>query len=707
MRATNILQYRKDPRLVVGLPLLVVVALSLVYYLMQNAQELTPEAMSSRVLLFALWNVNLILVLGIGFVMLRAVIKIVVERQRGVIGSRFRTKLVATYVATSLVPIVLLFIVATDLLRVSIDRWFNLPVRTIVSNSGAIAASAQERALAEALRTAEEIADSAGGGANVDRVLARARRYHNVDAVGIYEGGVVTKLLGDPRAPIHELPEPSPRFLAEVAAAGSAWKIDVGPGGSWLRQAVAIPSKEGEPRIAVAAVFVPAVMSRMIDETLIAQKNFEQLEAQRPALKASQTSLFLTVTLFLLFGALWTAIIVSRRITTPIHALATGTATLARGNYDYRIELRASDEFGLLIDSFNKMAAQLESQRAAVGESTARLEEERVYLATVLESVSTGIISFTEDLRVASVNEAAERILGISEDPLGRRFDELFQGELAGIASALGAAFSGARGPREVTIFRGAEVRYLDVAAARLAGAAPGGWVVAIEETTELVRAQKLAAWSEAARRIAHEIKNPLTPIQLSAERIARRFRDSDSETGRVIEEGCRTIVAEVAQLKRMVDEFSRFARMPAVHLEETSIGDIVRQLANLYAEVKPGVTVTAAVDPFLRAVVDGQQIRRALINLLDNAIDATDAGEISIRAAREERKLVIEVADPGRGVPEPDKERLFLPHFSTKERGTGLGLAIVHRIVTDHDGRITVSDNRPSGTRFEIEIPA
>jgi len=260
---------------------------------------------------------------------------------------------------------------------------------------------------------------------------------------------------------------------------------------------------------------------------------------------------------------------------------------------------------------------------------------------------------------------------------------------------------------REVTLIRGGELRYLEVSVARLSGGGDEGWVVAIEDSTSLVQAQKLAAWNEAARRIAHEIKNPLTPIQLSAERIARKFRNDDPEFARVVDEGTKTIVSEVGQLKRMVDEFARFARMPAVHLRHAQLAEILQQAAGLYNNVKPGVSVSVAVEEDIELLVDPEQISRAVGNLLKNAVEATESGEVRVSARRAPHRVVIEVADPGRGVPDADKEKLFLPYFSTKGRGTGLGLAIVHRIVNDHDGRISVHDNHPRGTRFEIELPA
>jgi nitrogen fixation/metabolism regulation signal transduction histidine kinase len=247
----------------------------------------------------------------------------------------------------------------------------------------------------------------------------------------------------------------------------------------------------------------------------------------------------------------------------------------------------------------------------------------------------------------------------------------------------------------------GGELHYLELSAARLGSGA--GWVLAMENSTQLVQAQKLAAWNEAARRIAHEIKNPLTPIQLSAERIARKY--GREEPG--IQEGCQIIVDEVGHLKRMVDEFARFARMPAIHLRHAQLAEILQQAAGLYRDVKPGVTISVDVAPDIELLMDPEQIRRAVGNLLKNAVEATESGEIRVSARRAPHRVVIEVADPGRGVADSDKDKLFLPYFSTKGRGTGLGLAIVHRIVRDHDGQIHVHDNHPRGTRFEIELPA
>ena len=717
MKASTILGYRKDPRFVITVPLVLFIATSLVYYLMLRARELSPEALTSRLLLFALWNINVILILGILFVLIRNVIKLVLERQRGVAGSRFRTKLVLTYLATAMVPIALLFFVATDLLRVSIDRWFNTPVRTILTNSESIAEALQTSAIELSGRAAAEVAEALEGGgiARMDQALRHVRAHQGVDVAGIYENGAVLNLLADPRSPVHQMREPSAQFLEKITADGSAFKIEVSPTGKWIRAGRRVDT-QGRRRVAIAGVFLPADVARMVDENVVANANFQQLEAQRQALKASQTSMFLTVTLFVLFGTLWISIYVSRRITVPVQALAEGTRTLAGGDYGHRIEMRATDELGQLIESFNSMAEQLEQQRDALTDSNRQTEEvnhrladERAYLSRILESVSTGILACTDQLELLSINRAALRILQLTEEPAqGTRLDEVLVGDLGPIGGYLRELRRREPRPREVSLSRGGEILYLEISAARMTSLEKSiGWVVAIEDSTQLMRAQKLAAWSEAARRIAHEIKNPLTPIRLSADRIRKKFQAGDADVAQAVDDGCRTIVNSVTELQSMVDEFSRFARMPAVNLRMSDVTAILREAVQLYTEVKPGVTLEADITDGLQAVVDPDQIRRAVINLLDNAIEATDEGSVRLYARLRGKLLRIEVSDTGRGVPAADRERLFLPYYSTKEKGTGLGLAIVHRIVKDHDGHITVHPNQPRGTRLEIEIPA
>ena len=344
------------------------------------------------------------------------------------------------------------------------------------------------------------------------------------------------------------------------------------------------------------------------------------------------------------------------------------------------------DELETLVQSFNRMTRELERNKQVIERShrelvatNERLAGERALIATVLENVAAGVISIGADGRILTCNGAALGMLAQSED-------QVLHLGLGGEWRTLAVKVTG-----------------MQDASRRLSGR-----VVLLEDLTELTKAQRLAAWTEAARGIAHEIKNPLTPIRLAAERLLKKEREGREELGPAVEEAVETIVREVKSMQAMVDEFSRYARMPGPRPAEVDLERLVDDTLNLYRKLKPGVEVEAEVeDDAKQAWVDPEQLKRALINLLDNAIEATEApGRVAVAAHRANGHLEIQVADTGRGIPRPERHKLFLPHFSTKGRGTGLGLAIVHRIVTDHHGSIRVDDNHPQGTVFTIELP-
>jgi two-component system nitrogen regulation sensor histidine kinase NtrY len=356
---------------------------------------------------------------------------------------------------------------------------------------------------------------------------------------------------------------------------------------------------------------------------------------------------------------------------------------------------------------------QLERGNRELVSTNQRLAGERALIAAVLENVAAGVVSIDAQGRIFTCNEAALAMLRQHEEEVSGRLytDAWSDPERAKLAARLGEDRASGERSREVHLTLGGEQKTFETKVTELVDAdgTVRGKVLVLEDLTELFKAQQLAAWSEAARRIAHEIKNPLTPIRLAAERILKKQRQSDPTLPRAIEEGGDIIVREVGRLQAMVDEFSRFARMPRPHPAAVDLAKLVADTLHLYRNLKPGVEVSSRLDGDLSRVrLDGEQMRRALINLLDNAVEATDApGSVTVSARCDDGQLEIQVADSGRGIPPEAKEKLFLPYFSTKGRGTGLGLAIVHRIVTDHHGTIRVEDNRPVGTVFTLELPA
>jgi len=698
---TEIQRRRKDNRLIVGLVLAVLFVWAAVSVLERRADD--PATITRGLILFVLSYLNITLIAAVLFVFGRTLFKTWLGRRRGELGSQFTTKLLVTYVGLTAIPIGALFFTATGLLQRSIDRWFSTPVREVVEKARTLQDLGEKRILEEALEGARSLA--AGAAEPAAPALEAFRKEHRLDSVEIYREGRRIALAAEEPSEVPPLPREN---LGET-------KIEVLRDGAHRYRA----SRGVGGDIWVAGVRIPPAEARAMASITSAWSEYRKLEAQKPAIKAANISTFLLITLAILFASIWTGTTLARRITGPIAALAESTRRLRAGDLSARVAVPADDELGVLVDSFNQMAAGLQETRDALlrsneelQASNQRLDLERRLFSTVLESVTTGVLAFDAEGHVLVCNPAARSLLalsgGVSLESLRKR------AELAPLAALIDQARGGALagGSRQWTVPAEDGERRLEAAVRRLAAASAGergGWVVAIEDTTHVAREQKLAAWSEVARRVAHEIKNPLTPIRLSAERIAKRLRTGGPGLAEAVERGTRVIVEEVDFLKSLVDEFSRFARLPEMRPEPTDLPALTSSAVRLFEGAREGVTirVESSLDRET-ALLDPEQIKRALINLIDNALEACGAsGEIVVRLENRGLGITIEVADTGRGVPTRDREKLFLPDFTTKGRGTGLGLAIVSRIVADHNGTIRVEDNRPRGARFIIELPA
>jgi two-component system nitrogen regulation sensor histidine kinase NtrY len=697
---TEIQRRRKDNRLIVGLALAVLMVWAAVSVLERRADD--PATITRGLILFVLSYLNITLIAAVLFVFGRTLLKTWLARRRGELGSQFTTKLLLSYVVLTAIPIGVLFFTATGLLQRSIDRWFSTPVREVVDKARVLQDLAERRILQEALDAARDLA--AGAAEPAGPALESFRREHRLDSVEIYRQGRRIAVAAEHPAEVEPLASDN---LGET-------KIEVLGDGSHRYRA---PRGVGED-IWVAGVRIPPAEARAMAAIAAAWSEYRKLEVQKPAIKAANISTFLLITLAILFASIWTGTTLARRITGPIAALAESTARLRAGDLSARVAVPADDELGVLVDSFNRMAAGLQETRDALLQSNEelqvsnqRLDLERRLFSTVLTSVTTGVLAFDADGQVLVCNPAARSLLSLS----GEVSLESLRGMtrlsplVALIDQARGGALAGASGQWTAPGEEGEE--RLEAAVRPLAPAAGErpGWVVAIENTTHVAREQKLAAWSEVARRVAHEIKNPLTPIRLSAERIAKRLRSGEPGLAEAVERGTQVIVEEVDFLTSLVDEFTRFARLPEMRPEPTDLPALARSAVRLFEGAREGVAIR--VESNLQhetATLDPEQIKRMLINLIDNALEACGAsGEILVRLESRGAGVTIEVADTGRGVPTRDREKLFLPDFTTKGRGTGLGLAIVSRIVSDHNGTIRVEDNRPRGARFIIELPA
>jgi nitrogen fixation/metabolism regulation signal transduction histidine kinase len=668
---------------------LVLLLLALVVFI-QAAFDLTPRIRPSdpsQILPLYVLSTSISLVLIVfGFILSRSLFKLWMDKKSGRPGSRFRTRLVLSMIGLTLIPAAVLFVFSLGLVNRSIDKWFSTPVETIFEITDRM--QSEWRAEQDA-RTAG-ILDYLSLSPPADP--ERAARDFGLDAVAILDSETALIIRG----------HGSPEDLRDL----SAWVRS----GSWeplVRESSDDGRARGAAPVAGRAEWVAIVtrpdnaFGQIVDEVRAQGDAYEEHRENRQFYRDAYLNIILLITILVLFAAVWTGLHLSRRITVPIEALSGATREISSGNMGYRVNAQADDELGVLVGLFNDMAERIEN-------ASTELDERRRYTEIILESIPTGVVSMDDDYRVTKINRAARTMFSIT-DP--ERLREVFAdtdieqiGDLLERCRAEGTASS------ELILSAHDRPVHSAVLASRLR---TGGFVLVVEDLTEVVKAQTASAWREVARRLAHEIRNPLTPIQLSAERIARNVEKAgvDSRTIAIVNECVASIKGEVESLEELVDEFGRVARLPAISKKLTALKPLVQQTLSLYEGRLTGTSIRLAIPDDLPSIpVDAQQIKRVLINLLDNALQAM-AGMDKKRLAVEcevlpDRQVVrITVADSGRGISREDRERLFSPYFSTRKDGTGLGLAISSRIVADHGGHIGAESNG-AGARFVVELP-
>ncbi len=725
--------------IVIGLVLVVATFIAIEIALQQSTDSWLP--VSNTVLIHAITVINIVLVLVLLLVLGRNLIKLYVDRRHRKLGSRFQTKLMATYVGLSLVPTIILFLVGSDFIQKSVDRWFSKEVTSVHQRARDLVREASEIQQQQMLDLGAALADEITTGRlfpnEAWQLLSREMgrklelQYLDIDAVAVYRGRE------QPHAPV---------LRGDSFLQGREYLLDI-PDSSILMGMSGQPFRhdteiEGGNRLILAGVPIYAPTDRQVDGVLIVARvidgalaaelasvldiyaDYTQGIEEKEPITNAYILTFLLLSLLIVFGAVWLGLYLAKGVTGPIRSLSEGTRAVAAGNLDYRVQVETNDELGALVESFNRMTGDLavsqhnlEQSRTELEGSIGELEERRGYMESVLANIATGVASMNADGHITTFNRAAADMLGIdAQAAIGRPYGEVFAGDnfaelrtlmrharprLAALEEELTVEAAGQRLTLAVhcSSLRDKSSEYL-------------GTVVVLDDLTGRIRAQKVAAWREVARRIAHEIRNPLTPIQLSAQRIARRYKRAAGAEDEyaVIDEGTRTILQEVGTLKALVEEFSRFARMPSANPVASDLHRILDDSLLPYPELHPELEIRRrfAVDvPTLQ--LDPDQMRRAFANLYDNAVKAMAGnGRLSVTTVFDTELEVVrvEVADNGPGIRPEDKDRLFVPYFSRKSDGTGLGLAIVRQIVSDHRGYIRVVDNVPHGATFVVELP-
>jgi two-component system nitrogen regulation sensor histidine kinase NtrY len=714
----------------------------LIFFFQTHVSHLTDQIpVASNILVISLIGLNIILLLLLVFLILRNVVKLVFERKKRVLGSKLKTKLVLAFITLTLVPTVVLFFIAIHFITSSIENWFSIQVEGSLQESLVVAqlyyqgqagnALFHARSMSQAV-TQQRMLDKGNQDLLAGYLQAKLAEY-NLGAVELSSPQFPTPLLiRSPNLASVAFPTLESKMLQEAFRGKEATKIQSVGQGDLIRGLVPVFSPQN-PREVIgvlgAVYFVPQSLVSRVTQIATAFEDYKQLSALKNPIKFSYLITLSLVTLLIVFSATWFGLFLAKGITEPVQKLVEGTQKIVKGNLDFAIPKSSGDEIGTLVDSFNQMTRDLKSSKSQVekahgdlSKTNLELEQRRRYMEVVLRDVGTGVISLDSNGRIRTINRSAEKILGIeAAQVVGKAYTDLLQGDYLRLADELVRAVNRAENrsiTRQIKLRVGIDLLTLlvKVAILRDEGERYLGMVVVVDDLTQLQKAQRAEAWREVARRIAHEIKNPLTPIQLSAQRLRKRYLNQFGQNGVIFDECTKTIITQVEELKNLVNEFSSFARMPAANPTPNPLNDIIRETMVLYEEGHKHIRFEFKPDDRIPVFnLDKEQIKRVMVNLLNNAVAAVEAvagkdggGQILIESQLDPLMNLarIEVSDNGSGVAPEDKPFLFEPYFSTKPGGTGLGLAIANTIISDHHGYIRVRDNLPRGSRFIIELP-
>lgn len=686
--------------------------------------DFRPE---NSIVTYVLWALSTCVVLGavaLGFLLCRNLLKLYVERRGKVVGSRLKTKLVMGVLTLSILPIAAHVVYSLQLLNRNFDKWFSQPTIEVFQSAERIVDISSAEMLADLERGAQRIAEAVTeGGTHDDAALLALLQGAGAHYLGIR---------GTPEAATQTTidPDGAPPPALQRLLANPSGTSQSGVAEGWLYAAVPIRSADTAAASLLVARRVPA--SILQDQAFVQAQvtQWKHLEAARPVMWRTYVYMLALITIFTLFIAVWLAQFASRQITRPVKALVTATGELAGGHLDYRVRTAASDELGSLVESFNQMGqalqaktGQLERSNRDLARANAEIDERRQLIDAILESITPGVISVDESGKILKYNESARAFAGQRPlSSLGSVAELLGEPQRSTFERMFGSARRTGVATREFEVKREGQPQQLSVTVSSLeSGQQPSGFVVVVEDNTELMRAQRSEAWKEVARRLAHEIKNPLTPVALAAGRIEvqlDRFTSAHTDAERAtiretLENLIRTIDREVRSLNTLVSSFSDVARFPTIRPETNDLNAVARDAVSVFEGRLPDIALRLETYPEVAlARIDPAAFKRAIVNLIDNAAEVLQESwvkeiVVTTRGRPESDAVELIVADSGPGISAENKERLFLPYFSTKNRGTGLGLPIVRSVVQDHGGTIRVEDNQPSGTRFVIELPA
>lgn len=635
--------------------------------------RIPPEQIPTRFIIVSLFVINIISIITLGFFVIRSIFRLYLEKHREVPGYRFRIKIVTIFVGLVLIPSALLFIAFSGVLESSIERIFSKSNREVISKTVDTVKSFYDFEKARLLKLAEDFRDG---------------------KISKLPDGVSVEKLKNPQ-------EDMPESIRDAFQGKKSAQIVSSSEGDVI--IAAVPEKRG---VIVLKMSIPSYITKKVEDVKAYHEEYLKMGSFRKAVKSNYFMFLGFLSLIIIFLALWASLKISQEITNPLKELVQATERVAEGDLKVKIITKSSDEIGILVNSFNDMISKLDK-------AYVELSERNILLERIFSSITSGIIFIGHDGKILKINKAGEEILQIPANKLqDRHYSEILEfvesDELKEFIKKLSQEriYEISRDLNIKIKGRSKIIKARIVSLREFEESEATGILVVFDDITDIVKAQQAIAWEEVAKRLAHEIKNPLTPIKLATERLVKKWKNKDEEFDKIFENSTKRIISEVESLKNLIDAFQKLGKLPEIKKEPVNPISLIQDVIELYKgykDVKINLISDGETKPVL---LDYQEFKRVLINIIDNAIKAMDAkGEITI-SVKLNNTLQIEIADTGPGVDDEIKEKLFLPYFSKTKEGTGLGLTIARKIITEHDGRIFVLDNKPSGTIFKIEVP-
>lgn len=734
----NLPTYERKKRIreaaIICLAILLIILLTRAELHLTQLSSVAP--MGSNIAIFGVINLVILLVILLVYLVCRNIVKLFMESRSNPLATRLRTKLVISFVGLSLVPTMLLFFAAAGFINNTVHNWFNTQVETSLSESLEVAQTYYKNYASNSLYYGRQISGfirtrkllNQENLPHLKDLIRQKQKEYNLGVVEVYSAQREELVqASNPEVPKGEFTNPDSEDIKSGLSGKELTRISQAGKADLIRGIVPVYSTYNQKDVVGVVVvnyYVPYSLVNKMKEITQSYHEFRQLKILKNPIRAGYIITLFLITVVIVFFAYWMGVYLANSMTKPVQELVEGTRAVADGNLDVHIQSFSTDEIGMLVQSFNRMTDDLRSKQLALNNSHAELsrinqeiEQRRRYMEIVLRNVAAGVISVDRGGYITTINTSAEKLLNINTGSvLGKNFREILrESHLDIVKESLKELVLAKHDTinRQVTLdIRGNRLTlHLHLTLLRDEAGEFMGTVLVLDDLTQVMKAQRMAAWREVARRIAHEIKNPLTPIQLSAQRLRKRYLSRFGDDEKVFDECTQMIITSVDELKNLVNEFSNFARMPAIQPEPNDLNEIIRETLTLYQEAHRGVEFTFNPDPQLPLLtIDRNQIKRVIINLLENAVAAmNECGRIEISSHFDpELKMAdFRISDNGPGISPHDKPRLFEPYFSTKKTGTGLGLAIVNSIISDHNGFVRVKDNMPRGACFLVELPA